>query len=135
MVSQEHMNDTYGFPSHTWELAKTQARAVIRHRGARGHFITYQELTQEIRAIPFEPDSTVFHRMLGQISWEEDACGCGLLTALVIHKGSDGMPGPGFWELAKRLGRNTSDKVTCWTEEIKRVFADCKSKLEGQIQD
>src|SRR6266849_10540260 len=107
MISDEHLNDTYGYPVNVWERAKQEAREVIRRCGADDKFITYQELTREISAIRFQPDATIFHRMLGQISWEEDTAGRGLLTALVIHKGSDGMPGPGFWELAKRLGRNT----------------------------
>ncbi len=39
----------------------------------------------------------------------------------VVPKESDMQPGPGFFHLAKRLGRDTSDKTTCWVEELRRV--------------
>ena len=47
--------------------------------------------------------------MLGEISSEEDAAGRGMLTVLVVHRAGDMQPGPGFFELAKQLGRNTSN--------------------------
>ena len=64
--------------------------------------------------------------MLGQISVEEDAAGRGMLSALVVHKHSDGQPGPGFYELADDRGRDTSDKVCCWVEEISRLFREAE---------
>lgn len=127
MITEKHLDDTYGFDPKNWELAKKQARSAIVKHGANEDFITYQDLTREISAIRFQPDDDRFHHMLGQISWEEDACGRGLFTALVVHKDGDKMPGPGFWRLAKRLGRTIPDKVFFWQAEAKRIFADCKS--------
>lgn len=46
-----------------------------------------------------------------------------MLSALVVHKGSDYQPGPGFFELAKELGHNTSDIEKFWIQEVKKVFA------------
>ncbi len=132
MITEDHLDDTYGYPAPDWELAKDQARKAIIKRGKAEEFITYQDLTREITAIHFQPDAEIFHHMLGQISWEEDASGRGMLTTLVVHKDGDKMPGPGFWRLAKRLGRNVSDKVFFWQAETKRVFGDCKKDTRTQ---
>ncbi|SRR5260370_40588839 len=126
MITEEHLDDSYGYPVEQWELAKSQARTAIIECGKSESFITYQDLTREITAIHFQPDDDVFHHMLGQISSEEDACGRGMLTTLVVHKEGDKMPGTGFWKLAKRLGRNVSDRVFFWQAETKRVFEECK---------
>ena len=44
-----------------------------------------------------------------------------MLSVIVVHKVGDMQPGPGFFHPAKRLGRDTSDKTTCWVEELDRV--------------
>jgi len=45
------------------------------------------------------------------------------VTALVVHKHGDLQPGPGFFELARRLGQTTEDIEKFWIQEVKRVFA------------
>jgi len=52
-----------------------------------------------------------------------------LLTALVVYNSGDMQPGPGFFDLAGRLGKNTNDILRCWIKELKRVHA---SLLLGQ---
>ncbi|MDP9442281.1 MAG: hypothetical protein M3P34_08925 [Actinomycetota bacterium] len=37
---------------------------------------------------------------------------------VVVHKDGDKMPGPGFFELAKRLGRDTTDRLATWATEM-----------------
>jgi hypothetical protein len=61
--------------------------------------------------------------LLGQISSEEDAARRGMLTVVVIHKAGDMQPGPGFFELAKSLGRDIEDPMKFWIDELHRVFA------------
>jgi hypothetical protein len=46
-----------------------------------------------------------------------------MLTVVVVHKTGDMQPGPGFYELAKRLGRDTKDILRCWVDELHRVHA------------
>src|SRR6266403_499790 len=67
-------------------------------------------------------DQRLFH-LLGEISSEEDASGRGMLSVIVVHKFGDMQPGPGFFELAKKLGRDTSDILKCWVDELKKVHA------------
>ena len=44
-----------------------------------------------------------------------------MLSAVVIHKGNDYLPGPGFFTLGRELGRNTSDKPAFHSKELKEV--------------
>ena len=59
--------------------------------------------------------------MLGEISTEENEAGRGMLTVVVVHKEGDMKPGPGFFELAQKLGRQVGDLDVFWISEFKRV--------------
>jgi hypothetical protein len=48
-------------------------------------------------------------------------------TALVVHKTGDYQPGPGFFELAKRLGHNVTDIEKFWVQEVIR----CMDKMRA----
>ncbi|MFN3394684.1 MAG: hypothetical protein ACK424_09015, partial [Candidatus Thermochlorobacter sp.] len=61
--------------------------------------------------------------MLGEISAEEDKAGHGMISVIVVHKSGDKQAGPGFFELAKELGRDTSDVLACWVAERNKVYA------------
>ena len=61
--------------------------------------------------------------MLGEISGEENAAERGMLSVIVVHKSGDKQPGPGFFEFAEELGRDTSDILKCWVDELKKVYA------------
>ena len=114
-------DSTYGYDRQNWERAKSEAiRAIV----GRARPIFYSELTSGIRSIAFDPHDASFHHLLGQISVEEDAAGRGMLSALVVHK-DDGMPGPGFFDLARRLGRNVENKERCWADEARLVLSHC----------
>jgi len=83
--------------------------------------ISYSDLVFRIETIRMELDSFALAHMLGEISEEQNAAGRGMLSVIVVHKDGDMQPGPGFFQLAKKLGRDTSDKTTCWVEELRRV--------------
>lgn len=126
------MLNQYGFEDSQWNLAKQQARdiliAVARRRGR----IAYSELVPQISAVRMEHhDPRLFH-LLGEISVEEDKLGRGMLTAIVVHKHGDMQPGPGFFELAKSLGRNTKDPLACWIQEFNRTH-DLWANRDGRI--
>jgi hypothetical protein len=67
-------------------------------------------------------DPRLFH-LLDKISRGEDAVGRGMLTVVVVHKHGDMQPGPGFFELAKALGRDTKNIEKCWIDELRKVHA------------
>jgi len=90
---------------------------VARRKGR----IAYSELAAQITAIQIEAhDPRMFH-LLGEISTAEDKAGRGMLTAIVVHKSGDMQPGPGFFELAKSPGKDTSDVLVCWINEFNNV--------------
>ncbi len=113
----------YGYEQSDWDVAKQEAKTVIAHRARTRGFIPYSELVANINAINFQPHSKSFFEFLGEISEEEDAAGNGMMSALVVHKEGDMQPGPGFFELASRLGRDVRDIEKCWVAEFKKVHA------------
>ena len=113
----------HGFSERDWEAAKLEARAIMIKRAQMRGMIAYSDLVRKIRSIKLQAhDQRLFH-FLGEISSEEDAAGRGMLTVVVVHKSGDMQPGPGFYELAKHLGRDTSDILQCWVGELHRVHA------------
>ena len=109
-------------PEAAWNVAKGEARNMMIGRAKLRGMIPYSELAASIKIFASELMTNAF-LALGEISTEEDAAGRGMLSVIVVHKVGDMQPGPGFFELAKQLGRDTSDIVKCWVEELKRVHA------------
>jgi hypothetical protein len=101
--------------------AITEIRTILEKVAQKKSAITYSELVSKVDAIYLEPDSELLAQILDEISSaSNEQRGC-MLSAVVIHKGSDELPGPGFFALAKQLGRNTSDKLAFHVDEIRRV--------------
>jgi len=117
------MSSTYGFSQADWDMAKQEARNLLIARAKLRGMIPYSDLAKGITTVSLDPhDQRLFH-LLGEISSEEDASGRGMLSVIVVHKFGDMQPGPGFFELAKKLGRDTSDILKCWVDELKKVHA------------
>jgi len=113
----------YGITQSDWDAAKQQARDIMVGRAKVRGMIPYSELTASITAAKFAPHDQRLFDLLGEISSAEDAEGRGMLSVLVVHKSGDMQPGPGFFELAGRLGRDTADILRCWITELHRVHA------------
>lgn len=101
--------------------AAAEALAVLKRTARKQAIITYSDLVAEIHAVPLEPASKVLAEILDEISTESDAQGEGMLSAVVVHKDSNDLPGPGFFALARKLGRDTSDELAFHAAEIHRV--------------
>jgi len=115
------MTTKYGSEPQEWEAAKAEMRAALIERAKVRGMIPYSELVEQITTIEFEPNSFALAAMLGEVSTEEAAADRGMLSVLVVHKVGDMQPGPGFFELAEQLGRDTSDILKCWVDELKKV--------------
>lgn len=119
---EPHLND-YGFTPKEWSAAKREAKELLVARAKLRGMMPYSELAAKIKSVRLEAhDQRLFH-LLGELSEEEDAEGRGMLSALVVHKTGDMEPGPGFFELAKKLGYDASDKTKFWIEELKKIYA------------
>jgi hypothetical protein len=84
--------------------------------------IAYSDLVDHVQTIKLHANDHALAAMLGEISEESDAQGRGMLTVLVVHKTGDMRPGPGFFELARKLDRDITDVDRCWIEEFKLVL-------------
>jgi hypothetical protein len=117
------METKYGYSLSAWNTAKEEIKQILIERAKVRGMIPYGELTEMVETISLEPWSFAMAAMLGEISTEEDAAGRGMLSVVVVHKYGDMQPGPGFFELAEELGRDTSDILRCWIEELRKVHA------------
>ena len=115
------MSHKYGFSVQDWEAAKGEMRRAMVDRAKTGGFITYTELCEQVETLPLDPHSHAVAAMLGEIATAEDAAGRGIITAIVVYKSAGLEPGPGFFHIAKELGRDTSDRERFWLEELAAV--------------
>ena len=112
----------HGYPQEAWEAARAEARDAMVSVAARRCLIAYSELVAEIRSLDFEPQEDRLAHLLGEISTAEHEAGRGMLTVLVVHKQGDQMPGAGFFELARSLGHDTTDREAFWIAELEKVY-------------
>jgi len=103
--------------------------------------ITYQELTKALQILP--PHS--IHRVtdaLERLMEEDAAADRPFIAALVISKARGGLPAPGFFDCARRLGRFAGDPdgQDTWSfhaAELNAVFArlsrENRTHLAGHI--
>ena len=104
-----------------WKLAIQEATDILIERAKVRGMIPYSDLANRITSIQLEAHDPRLFKLLGEISSNEDAQGRGMLSVIVVHKQGDMQPGPGFFELAKQLGRDTTDILDCWVKELKKV--------------
>lgn len=130
MTEENMLRDKFdhGFAESDWEAAKEEARQVMIECARARRMIPYSDLVAKITRIRLQAHDARLSHFLGEIASEEDAMGRGLLTVLVVHKSGDMQPGPGFFELAQSRGRDTSNIVECWVEELKAVFSYWRDK-------
>ena len=122
----------HGYPDEAWNRAREETRGVLIRLAAARQTIAYSDLALEIRSISFLPTDQRFFFLLREISTEEHRAGRGMLTAAVVHKVGDYKPGPGFFELARSLGLDTSDTDRLWIEQLKKVHDVWSRKASGK---
>lgn len=112
----------FNFAPETWNAAKAEIRDLLIDSAKRQDTIAYSDLVARVNSIHFNAYDQRLFAMLGQISVDESDAGRPLLSVVVVHKTGDMRPGPGFFDLAKSLGRDTSNIDKVWTSELKEVF-------------
>lgn len=109
-----------------WGQAKEEMKSTIVEQAKKCSLITYSDLVNKVISLQLDIElvdqRNIMAEMLGEISLAEDRAGRGMLSALVIHKTGDMEPGQGFFDYAKALGKNISDKTTFWIEEVNKVY-------------
>lgn len=109
--------------TNDWKLAKQEVTDILIDRAKVRGMIPYSELVSKIKTMQFEAHDPRLFKLLGEVSEDEDNQGRGMLSVIVVHKHGDMQPGPGFFELANQLGRDTKDILDCWVKELKKVHA------------
>jgi hypothetical protein len=108
------------------EQAIAEIRIVLERVARQKDTIFYSELTPEIKAMPLKPNSGLVGQLLDAVSQSTDAEVEVMLSAVVIHKGDDHLPGTGFFSLARSLGREVGDddlsKVEFHARELMAVY-------------
>jgi hypothetical protein len=105
-------------------------------RAARyGGVTTYQAIAQAMGIRPIGGHmSSQTGQILGEILEDEINWGRPMLTALVVGS-VDGMPGPGFFNLAREFGKLHDDSEDAehdfWEQEKKAVYAEWQRKFEA----
>ena len=118
--------ETYGFPTSEWQASKDEAREAMIRVAQAAATISYADLVDEIESIRFKPHDFLLFHLLGQISTAESEQGRGMPTVVVVRR-EDGLPGEGFFELARELGLDPSNRDEFWVSEINRVYSIWKS--------
>jgi hypothetical protein len=99
----------HGFAASDWIRARDTARAILIKQARRPNpFIAYSDLVAQL-PIALEAHDPRLSALLDEISTSEYDQGRGFLTALVVHKNGSVIPGPGFFEMARKNGREFDD--------------------------
>jgi len=115
--------ETFGFSEAAWNAAKAEAKAALVERAKVRGMMPYSDLVRSIHSISFDAHDVRLNTLLRDLSTEESRAGRGMITALVVHKQGDMQPGPGFFELAEKLGHDPSDILAFWISQVKKVHA------------
>ena len=104
-----------------------ELRAFLENVGKRRIPITYQELAKALQILP--PHSIhLVTEALERLMEEDAAADRPFIAALAISKARGGLPAPGFFDCARRLGRFAGDPdgQDAWSfhaAELNSVFA------------
>jgi hypothetical protein len=74
-----------------------------------------------------DEDRERISQLLGEIVLHESANGRPMLTALVVHRGSDNNPGEGFFAIANEVGRFNGSRqklprLEFWVRQVQEVY-------------
>ncbi len=115
------MKTRYGMTTEAWEATRERLRAFLVACATERRTTTYSEMTEVASPSHLPPYSYGMVAMLEEICTREDAARGVMLASLVCAKAT-GMPGDGYFTVAKRLLRDTADRRAFWESEVERVF-------------
>lgn len=122
LENKEEVKMKFHYTIDEWEAGKEEIRNILIEVARKKSVICYSALVAKLKTIRMDPHVGAIGAILGEISTEENKAGRGLLSVLVVRKTGDMKPGDGFFEMAKSLGRDVSDKERCWTSEVEKIY-------------
>lgn len=98
------------------DRALFQAREIMLDVARARGTITYGELADQIEVMKLPPNGAALEGILTQISRKEDSSGKGLLSVVVVNR-ETGLPGEGFFSLARERGYEVGDSNEAFFEK------------------
>lgn len=122
------------------DSAKKCIRNILIETAQNRTQIVYSDLARKVNHTLTEKGIPVsFHEpyddlanVLGEISIAEDDFDHPLISVLVVNK-KDRVPGPGFFNMAKGLGHDVSNKESFYLRETARTHDCWKDKAAGGV--
>ena len=117
------------FSDAEWKEIKQEARDILIKCAIRRSLITYKDFADQIRTKRIYYRCEALSNLLEEISEEENQNNRGMLSAIVVKKGKNPMPGKTFYKLARDLGKEPKIKIKpdqrallMWANELRTVF-------------
>lgn len=113
--------------NHT-DLAE-QAKEIMVKAASQRRMITYSQIANQLGGGLKPNDERLWNllteasKLLTNVSGNQNLQKTGILSAVVVHKQGDMIPGKGFYDLAAEYGRDAKDKDKCFLDELKTVYA------------
>jgi len=117
----------FGLSDEAWDEAKGQLKDAILAAAWDRRMTSYGEAARRVTITDLDPHSGLMNHLLGEIFEEECAAGRPALTSIVTHKDGDKEPGPGFCDMARKLGYTFEEPFVFWSSQVQEVF-----KLHGR---
>lgn len=122
LIAVQRSESTFGLTGDEWETAKAELRAAILEAASDRRMTSYGEIAPRVSATHLEAFSPIMNHLLGAIFRDEHEAGRPALTALVTHKHGDKEPGPGFYDMARKLGISFDEPLVYWATQVQDVF-------------
>ncbi|MEX0682700.1 MAG: hypothetical protein WD904_04200 [Dehalococcoidia bacterium] len=113
----------------------SELREKLVEAAKRGTLIHYEDIAPMFGLnFDLDADRAEVGRLLDVVSRSEHAARRPLLSAVVVHKGDDEIPGAGFFKLARELGTyKGGDRKLYWTTEFMAVCRYWKESNERSV--
>ena len=112
----------FGLSDERWNDVKAQLRTAIMDAAWDRGLTSYGEIAERVTAEHVEPHSGLMNHQLGEVFEEERAAERPALTSIVTHKDGDKEPGPGFYDMARKLGYRFDGPFVFWSSQVQEVF-------------
>lgn len=104
-------------------METNELKSMLTEAAKKGEPIHYEDIAP-LYGFNYDKDAdrAEVGRLLGIISEDELDAGRPMLSAVVVLKGGEAMPGKGFFDLARRRGRfRGGDEKLYWVSEFQEV--------------
>ena len=108
------------FSKADWGDVLGEMRAVLIHLAKQRKTISYSALCGLITTAHIHHRAPYFHRLLDDLSHEDEALGVPSLAALVVRKDS-GIPGQGYFAIFAAEGGSPDDLEAYWRSQFEAV--------------